>query len=119
MADLTEYGKRYKGKKVTRKLVEAFNDEEEEEEDEDDEDDEEEEDEDEDEDEEEEVEDEADEEDEEIKTKKIVKSSKSENQDQSIKLLSDRDDDLEKGKVVRNQLRKLLLLKNWLEWMNK
>ena len=31
MADLTEYGKRYNGKKVTRKLVEAFNDEEEEE----------------------------------------------------------------------------------------
>ena len=110
MADLSEYGKRYKGKKVSRKLVETFQDSEiEEEENDEEEDDEDEEDEDEDEEEDEEDEEEEedetneDEEEEEIKTKKITKNSSP--TEDTIKILSDRDNELEKGKVVRNQLR--------------
>jgi len=107
MADLSEYGKRYKGKKVSRKLVETFQDSEieeeenDEEEAEEDEEDEEEEEEDDDDDELDETNEEDD--DEEIKTKKITKNSSS--TEETIKILSDRDDELEKGKVVRNQLR--------------
>jgi hypothetical protein len=107
MADLSEYGKRYKGKKVSRKLVETFQDSEieeeenDEEEDEEDEEDEEEEEDDDDDDELDETNEEDD--DEEIKTKKITKNSSS--TEETIKILSDRDDELEKGKVVRNQLR--------------
>jgi hypothetical protein len=107
MADLSEYGKRYKGKKVSRKLVETFQDSEIEEEENDEEEDEEDE-EDEDEEEEDDDDDELDEtneedDDEEIKTKKITKNSSS--TEETIKIFSDRDDELEKGKVVRNQLR--------------
>ena len=116
MADLTEYGKRYKGKKVSRQNIQDYaSDQEEDEMDEDNEEEETDEEadgtdeEDGDEDDEEDEEDDEEEEDDVDEDNKLQKKNYKigEDADDDLKLFSsDRSEEIEKGKVVRSQLRK-------------
>ncbi len=105
IGDLSEYGKRYKGKSVSRKKLQQIDSEEEEDEEEDDEDDGEDDDEEEDEDSDED-DDEDDEEEAQAVAAKIKKAAKeSEEAENNINLMnSNRNEEVEKGKAVKNQL---------------
>jgi hypothetical protein len=111
--DLSEYGKKYKGKNVSRKdIMDDDEDEDEDEDEEEDDDNESEKSQDEDEDEDEEDEDEEDEDEDEDEESEGAKKNKnpkqvSEKSDKDLSLIKmDRKDEIAKGKAVKNQLSK-------------